>query len=72
MSYCEGGICANSTLSYMGVYLNKNKNKNKNTIFLPWPHVNFMYGYNEQNILISDYPEWATVYNVYSNVFVEN
>jgi len=59
MMNCKGGICANSTLSYIGSYLQKNKNKNTN--FMPYPHVNMINGFS--NDKVNDYPEWCTVYN---------
>ena len=64
MSSCKGGICTNSTLSWLGIYLQKNKDKNY--IYMPYPWVNFINGYNHDNI-IDLYPEWTQVYNTENN-----
>ena len=64
MSSCKGGICTNSSLSFIGSYLQKNKDKNY--IYMPYPWVNFINGYNHNNT-IDIYPEWAQVYNTENN-----
>lgn len=61
MSKCQGAICSNSTMSYMGAYFQKNKNKE--TIFMPYPFVNFINGFNNKNVNLKMYPEWCKVYN---------
>jgi hypothetical protein len=63
MSRCQGAICSNSTLSYMGAYFQKNKSKNKETIFMPYPFVNFINGFNKDNVTGEMYPEWCRVYD---------
>lgn len=61
MSRCQGAICSNSTMSYMGAYFQKNKNKE--TIFMPYPFVNYINGFNNKNVNLSIYPEWCKVYD---------
>ena len=80
MSSCKGGICSNSTLSWMGLYFQKERLKNNNSennkqnnkqkckdyIFMPYPWVNFINGYTKDNT--SDiYPEWTQVYDTLTN-----
>jgi len=65
MSSCIGGICSNSTLSYLGSYFQKNKKKNN--IYMPYPFVNFINGYTDDNITKDIYPEWCTIYNIFNN-----
>ncbi len=62
MSSCKGGICSNSTLSWLGSYFQKNKEKNKEYIFMPYPWVNFIYDFNKDNIM-DVYPEWVTIFD---------
>ena len=65
MSNCNGGICANSTFSYMGTYFQKNKNKNY--IFMPYPYVkNEQLGFTKE-LMWDVSPEWATIYNTETN-----
>jgi len=64
MSSCKGGICANSTLSWLGIYFQKNKDKKY--IFMPYPWLNFLYCYTHNNT-IDIYPEWAQIYNTENN-----
>ena len=61
MSSCSGGICSNSTLSFMGSYFQKEKKKE--TIFMPYPFVNFVEGFKAENLPLTMYPDWCTVYN---------
>jgi len=62
MSSCIGGICSNSTLSWMGSYLQK-----PNALrFMPYPWINFIYGFNHDNT-IGIYPEWVRIYNTINN-----
>jgi len=64
MANCNGGICANSSLSYMGVYLQKEKNN----IYVPYPQVNLINEY--KNIDYSMYPKWANIYDTIKNKIV--
>lgn len=69
MSRCIGGICSNSTLSWMGTYFQENKNKER--IFIPHPWIK-----NEQldftnDILWDVYPDWATIYDTENNKILE-
>ena len=61
MASCCGAICSNSTLSFMGALFQKEKKKE--TIFMPYPFVNFVDGFNAENLPLSMYPEWCTVYD---------
>ena len=66
MSSCKGGICSNSTLSWLGSYFQKNKNKNKDFIFMPYPWINFINGFTHDNT--SDvYPKWCQIYDTIHN-----
>ena len=69
MSSCKGGICSNSSLSFIGSYFQKDKEKDKNCIFMPYPWVNFINGYTHDNI-IDIYPEWTQVYNTLNNEII--
>lgn len=72
MKSCIGGICANSTLSFMGVILqNNSNNKTKENIYMPYPFVNFIDGYNLSNVTTEMYPEWCTVYNTIHNYVLQ-
>ena len=64
MSSCKGGICTNSTLSFFGSYFQKNKDKNY--IYMPYPWIQFIYGYTHDNT-INVYPEWSQVYDTINN-----
>ena len=61
MASCRGAICSNSTLSFMGALFQKEKKKE--TIFMPYPFVNFTDGFNAENLPLSMYPDWCTVYD---------
>ena len=64
MSSCKGGICSNSTLSWLGSYFQKNKNKDY--IFMPDPWINFINGFTHDNT--SDvYPKWCQIYDTITN-----
>ena len=54
MCQCRGGICANSTFSWMGAYSISNKS---GLIFMPYPWFNMKY---DDNI----YPSWVTKIDV--------
>ena len=75
MSSCKGGICSNSSLSFIGSYFQKEKDKgkdkgkDKNCIFMPYPWVNFINGYTHDNI-IDIYPEWTQVYNTLNDEII--
>lgn len=64
MSSCKGGICSNSSLSWIGIYFQQNKDKNY--IYMPYPWLNFLNGYTHDNT-INIYPEWTQVYNTINN-----
>jgi len=70
MSSCCGAICSNSTLSYMGSLLQKNPKK-KEHIYMPYPFVNFIDGFNRTNITTNMYPEWCSIYNTLNNRIIE-
>jgi len=77
MSSCWGGICSNSTLSWLGAYFqNKKINKKINDkindgefIFMPYPWVQFVNGYNKENT-IDVYPKWSQVYDTCTNKLI--
>jgi len=75
MKSCKGGICSNSTLSWLGAYFqkisNNNENENNQTklIFMPYPWVNFINGFTQNNIK-DVYPEWAHVYDTINSKFI--
>lgn len=64
MNICYGWIDVNSTLSYMGVYLQKEKNN----IFMPYPPVNLINDF--KNLDYSMYPKWANVYDTIKDEIV--
>ena len=69
MSSCKGGICSNSSLSFIGSYFQKEKEKDKNYIFMPYPWVNFINGYIHDNI-IDIYPKWTQVYDTLNDKII--
>ena len=78
MKSCKGGICSNSTLSWLGAYFqqlennenninnNNEKNFNNKLIFMPYPWVNFVNGFINANIK-DVYPEWTHIYDTINN-----
>lgn len=61
MSKCKGGICANSTFSWIGAY--SIENKNKDLIFMPSEWLNFSIFENLMEPIVPTdgiYPSWAT------------
>jgi hypothetical protein len=60
MASCCGAICSNSTLSFMGALFQKNKKKEH--IYMPYPFVKFIDGFNAENLPLDMYPDWCTVY----------
>lgn len=66
MSSCCGAICSNSTLSFMGALFQKEPKK-KEHIYMPYPFVNFIDGFNQSNVTREMYPEWCTIYNTLNN-----
>jgi hypothetical protein len=76
MKSCKGGICSNSTLSWLGAYfqqfkndetnINNDKNYKNKLIFMPYPWVNFVNGFTHDNIK-DVYPEWAQLYDTINN-----
>ena len=71
MSSCYGGICSNSTLSWMGLYFQqqKNKNNNKEYCYMPYPWVQFINNFNHDNTK-DVYPEWTQIYNTFTNLII--
>jgi len=81
MSSCQGAICTNSTLSYMGAFFQTLKRIDtpaqqhtpeqiKETIYMPYPYVRFLNGFNETNVTTSMYPDWCTIYNTLNNTVI--
>lgn len=77
MKSCKGGICSNSTLSWLGAYFQQFENENENNIkkhnkdyiFMPYPWVNFVIGFTRDNIK-DVYPEWTQIYDTINNTFM--
>lgn len=67
MTSCDGGICSNSTLSFMGSVLQKKRGY----IYMPYPFVNFLEGFNDSNVPIDMYPEWCNVYNTITDSIIK-
>lgn len=65
MSSCCGGVCSNSTFSYMGALFQEDKNKD--FIYMPYPYVKFKEGRTKENVPIDMYPPWCTIYNTLTN-----
>lgn len=65
MASCCGGICSNSTLSFMGSILQKTKTH----IYMPYPFLDFVDGYNINNVTLDMYPHWSNVYNSITSTF---
>jgi hypothetical protein len=70
MSSCRGAICANSTLSYMGAFFQKNTINRQEHIYMPYPYVRFINGFNETNVNTSMYPDWCSIYNTLNNSII--
>jgi len=68
MSSCCGSICSNSTLSYMGSLFQKNKRKEY--IYMPYPYVKFVNGFDSSNIPLNMYPEWCNIYNTINDSII--
>lgn len=69
MSSCCGAICSNSTLSFMGTVFQKSP-KNKDNIYMPYPFVKFIDGFNSTNITLDMYPDWCSVYNTLNDTIM--
>ena len=80
MSSCKGGISSNSTLSWMGLYFQKERLKykhiekkkhedNKKYMFMPYPWVKYIEGYNEYNTK-DIYPTWCQFYDTINNKII--
>ena len=54
MSQCSGGICANSTLSWMGAYILHLKNMSQ--LYMP-----SVWGNSKNNEYLGIYPKWVIV-----------
>lgn len=70
MSSCCGAICSNSTLSIMGSVCQKTP-KNKDNIYMPYPFVKFINGFNESNVTLDLYPIWSSVYDTINNSIIQ-
>jgi len=70
MSSCCGGVCSNSTLSYMGVFFQTNKIKKY--IYFPYPYVKITNRLNKDNLPLNMYPEWCTIYNTLNDSIIDN
>ena len=70
MSSCRGAICANSTLSYMGAFFQKNTINSQDHIYMPYPYVRFINGFNETNVSVNMYPDWCSIYNTLNNSII--
>lgn len=77
MSQCRGGICANSTLSWLGCYFQQARINASTTlesrkhIYMPYPWVNkTFHGFTDENTQ-DIYPDWATIYNTLTSKFRE-
>jgi hypothetical protein len=66
MKSCKGAICSNSSLSWMGSYLQNNKSN----IYMPYPWVNMINGFYHDDI-ICVYPEYAHIYDTEKKVFIK-
>jgi hypothetical protein len=42
----------------------------KDTIYMPYPYVRFLNGFNETNVTTSMYPDWCTIYNTLNNTVI--
>jgi len=76
MSQCRGGICANSTLSWLGSYFQQSRINVSSSqeackhIYMPYPWVNrTWHGFTDENTK-DIFPEWATVYNTNTSAFL--
>ena len=83
MSSCKGGISSNSTLSWMGLFFqkeiqnqksennnnNNNNNNNKAYMFMPYPWVKYIEGYNADNTK-DIYPKWSQIYDTNTNKII--
>ena len=67
MMSCKGGICSNSTLSFMGSVLNKKREY----VYMPYPFVNFLDGFDESNVPFDMYPDWCNVYNTITDSIIK-
>ena len=70
ISSCCGAICSNSTLSFMGALFQKEPKK-KEHIYMPYPFVNFIDGFDSTNITFDMYPEWCSVYNTLTDTLIK-
>jgi hypothetical protein len=57
MAECSGGVCANSSLSYLGAYFQQ---KPRGKIFMPNIWMNTI----SKNQMVGFYPPWATIYTI--------
>ena len=78
MSQCRGGICSNSTLSWLGCYFQSARIKATTSlevqsvrehIYMPYPWVNrTWHGFTDENTC-DIYPAWASVYDTQTSKF---
>jgi hypothetical protein len=71
MSQCRGGICSNSTLSWLGCYFQSSQSQvdSAEHRFMPYPWVNrTWHGFTDDNTR-DIYPVWASVYNTQTSKF---
>jgi hypothetical protein len=66
MSKCTGGICSNSTLSWLGTNFQIDKNKDK--IFMPYPWLKSD-EFSKENMW-DIYPDWTTIYDTVNNTII--
>nr|UZT28783.1 hypothetical protein [Nucleocytoviricota sp.]UZT29059.1 hypothetical protein [Nucleocytoviricota sp.] len=69
MSNCKGGITSNSTLSYMGIIINKNE-KNNNNFYMPYPFVKLINEFNKENVNTTLYPNWVSIYDTINDKII--
>jgi hypothetical protein len=67
MMSCKGGICSNSTLSFMGSVLQKKRE----CVYMPYPFVNFLDGFDDSNVPFEMYPDWCNVYNTITDSIIK-
>jgi hypothetical protein len=70
MQHCQGGICSNSTLSWIGAFLVRSEFRNKQRVFMPAPWLKVPNPLRLQAADMQDvYPSWTTVFDTTTNQF---